>query len=295
MTSNLTSLADRLTQQLQTIEDKMMEFLDASNIKVYRDPPGWTTGFPDYSWGETNEKQTGLQIELKKKYSSWFENFSFLFQNFPNAIEVKIKNTDNFVIWWIERTSIASIFGYDIPPTIQEAKIVFKNNIKLFYDLLSTANSNKDELILAPDTNSLIKASDFSAYKNIIEQNIFTMIIVPTVLSELDDLKNRHRDESFRKKVESVINRIKGLRNQGKLSEGVKVDKTITIKTIAQEPNFKETLSWLDSSNNDDRIIASVLEIQRDHPSAIVVLVTADINFQNKADMANLPYLEPPK
>ncbi|MDP2766348.1 MAG: PIN domain-containing protein [Candidatus Methanoperedens sp.] len=64
---------------------------------------------------------------------------------------------------------------------------------------------------------------------------------------------------------------------------------------IAQEPNFNETLHWLDSSNNDDRIIASVLEIQRANPSATVVLVTSDINHQNKAEMANLPFLEPPE
>lgn len=298
MISNLTSLADRLIQQLKTIEDKMMEFLDASTIIEHRDDPRSgiiDTVTPNFDWGKTNENQTFLQMELKKKYSSWFNNFSFLFKNSPNEIEVKIKDTNNFVTRWIERTSFACIFSDDVPPTIQEAKIVFKNNIKLFYDLLSTTNSNKDELILVPDTNSLIKAPDFSAYKNIIDQDNFTMIIVPTVLSELDDLKIKSRDENFRKKVESVINRIKGLRNQGKLLEGVKVDKTITVKMIAHEPNLKKTLSWLDTSNNDDRIIASILEIQRDYPSAIVVLITADINLQNKSEMANLPYREPPK
>ena len=54
------------------------------------------------------------------------------------------------------------------------------------------------------------------------------------------------------------------------------------------------TLGWLDPSNNDDRIIANALELQRTYPSDKVVLVTGDINLQNKAELAKLPYAEPP-
>ena len=47
-----------------------------------------------------------------------------------------------------------------------------------------------------------------------------------------------------------------------------------------------DSLSWLDADNADDRIIASVLHIQASSPSAHVILVTGDINLQNKADAA---------
>ena len=117
---------------------------------------------------------------------------------------------------------------------------------------------------------------------------------MPTVLSELDKLKIVHRDDNFRKKVESVINRIKGYRTQGSLLNGVAVYKTIVIKMIAKEPNFNNTLSWLDKNNNDDRFIASVIEYQVDNPSHRVFLVTSDINLQNKAEMAKLPFFETP-
>jgi predicted ribonuclease YlaK len=63
---------------------------------------------------------------------------------------------------------------------------------------------------------------------------------------------------------------------------------------IATEPNFDNTLKWLNVENTDDRIIASVLEIQKENPSSIIVLATSDINLQNKAEMANLPFVEPP-
>ena len=70
------------------------------------------------------------------------------------------------------------------------------------------------------------------------------------------------------------------------------VEKTIKLKMVASEPNFDRTLSWLDRENNDDRIIASALEIQRDNPSSAVCLVTSDINLQNKIEMARLTYID---
>jgi len=53
--------------------------------------------------------------------------------------------------------------------------------------------------------------------------------------------------------------------------------------------------SWLDPTSKDDRLVGSALEIQRDFPSVVVVLVTRDINLQNKAEMAFLPWAEPPE
>jgi predicted ribonuclease YlaK len=66
------------------------------------------------------------------------------------------------------------------------------------------------------------------------------------------------------------------------------------MKTVGTESNFQKTLHWLDSGNNDDRIIAGVLEVQRSNPSSMIVLMTSDINAQNKAEVAHLPYVEPP-
>jgi predicted ribonuclease YlaK len=35
-------------------------------------------------------------------------------------------------------------------------------------------------------------------------------------------------------------------------------------------------------------------ELQREHPTAAVVLVTGDANMQTKAELARLPFVEPP-
>jgi len=94
--------------------------------------------------------------------------------------------------------------------------------------------------------------------------------------------------------VNAVVKRIKGWRNQGNLSQGVTVDKTITLMAVANEPNFENALSWLDKDNDDDKLLASALEFQRKYLSSMVILVTSDINLQNKAELANFPYLETP-
>ena len=68
----------------------------------------------------------------------------------------------------------------------------------------------------------------------------------------------------------------------------------ISIFTIATEPNFEKTLSWLDKRNDDDRLIAETLELIREYGNRPVILITSDINLQNKCEVADLVFLEPP-
>lgn len=150
------------------------------------------------------------------------------------------------------------------PCHCRRSKAVFLNKIQCFFQLLQMLESSeKREVIVVPDTNALIICPDFAIYHKVAGQQNFTLVILPTVLSELDQLKITARDQQFREKVNSVIRRIKGLRSQGSLLKGVTVNKTVTIRMEAREPSFDHTLSWLDPSNNDDRLVASILELQR--------------------------------
>lgn len=156
----------------------------------------------------------------------------------------------------------------------------FETEIKFFYDTLNLyANHGDKEIIVIPDTNALIQQPNPSTFKSLIDSEKLTIIFLPTVLSELDKLKIKSSNTDLQKKVKSVISRLKGYRKQGNLIDGVIVEKTIKLKMIASEPNLKKTLSWLDRNNNDDRIIASALEIQRNNPSSTVILITSDINL----------------
>lgn len=97
----------------------------------------------------------------------------------------------------------------------------------------------------------------------------------------------------MREGAKRAIARIKGWRDQarragGTLNEGTIVDGSITVQSLHVEPDVKSSLSWLDASVADDRIIAAVLALAAEHPAARVVLATGHVNLQNKADAALL-------
>jgi len=119
---------------------------------------------------------------------------------------------------------------------------------------------------------------------------------LPAVLSELDELKINHRNEAVREKTKSLINKFKEYRRRGRLSDGVVlVNDVSTIMSLAIEPDFNNTLPWLSPDNNDDRLLCAIVEVMRSHPRSLVIIITADINLQNKAEFARLPFVEPPE
>jgi len=286
------SYVERLQEQLNDIERKMMELLDAFTISHSRnDPDSYIISLaPPHYWGETDERQKRFQMEILKLYKPWIEHVRLLFLEATDEVAEQINETDTFVTDWVQKE-----WTRDVPESVEAAKDVFSRQIQAFVELLQMLESPKQRrIIVVPDTNALVNCPHFAEYGRVAGQPDFTLVIMPTVLSELDQLKITARNNGFRDKVKSVITRIKGLRAQGSLIEGVIVNKTVAVRMEAREPDFGHTLSWLDSGNNDDKVIASVLELQRQEPSAMVILSTGDINLQNKAEMAQIAFVEPP-
>jgi len=118
--------------------------------------------------------------------------------------------------------------------------------------------------------------------------------IVTTVLAELDALKDRGRTPDVREKAEKVIRRLKGFRDRGNLAGGVTVAGKVRLRLEHREVDTRSVLQWLDPGVPGDRIMAAALRLQSEHPAGVVILVTTDINLQNKADAVGLPYVEPP-
>lgn len=58
---------------------------------------------------------------------------------------------------------------------------------------------------------------------------------------------------------------------------------------------MRASFSWLDPANEDDRLLASAIDIMRTNPRAPFALVTRDIKLQNKAEFARIPFTEPPE
>jgi rRNA-processing protein FCF1 len=150
------------------------------------------------------------------------------------------------------------------------------------------------EVLAIPDTNALLYNPDVEQWQ-FDGLGRFTLILIPTVLRELDNHKVNHRNLEVREKAEKLIRKIKEYRRRGSLETGVTVaTNRISLRTFAREPNMTKTLSWFDSNIEDDRFLATVLEIIRANLSATIFVVTRDINMQNKAEMAGIPFREIP-
>jgi len=287
------SCVSLLRKRLEAIEAKMLELIDCSTVSTWRDDPYSDVvfiGFPRHSWGKPDEQQRRLQIEIKGMYTDWSEQMRLLLSGAPDDLQQKIADTDDFVRGWIEKES-----SWEVEPDKEENKQTFRKKTAVFYDALTMLNDGKrSKVTLVPDTNAFVWCPDPVRYREIAGVDSYDFVLLPTVLSELDDLAMKVRDESFREKVKAAIRRYKGWRQQGRLAEGVTVNRAITVRSVAREPNFEKTLHWLDRTIRDDRIVASVLELQRAMPSAVIVLVTSDVNLQNKADAASIPCAESP-
>lgn len=283
------SIAARLQSDLDDLTDRIADLIRELPIQsLNRYGSNVVIIAPAHYWGNASSKQLKDQLAIKRDYEEWFEILQSVFAKATDDLTRRIQKADGQLRQWIELSSNWSI-SYD--RTTTEEKL--RTDTELFSELLAVLDPNGSaEVILVPDTNAIVGQPDPIEYKTIASDDTFVFLLLPTVLAELDTLKINHRNPDFRKKVNKVVTRIKGWRNQGSLLDGVTVDRTITIRAVARDPDVKNTLTWLDENNQDDRIIASVLEMQSTYPNARVVLVTGDINLSNKAELARIDTAE---
>lgn len=285
------SVAFRLRRQLFEVVDRLSDLIKALQIRrLERVSEHFVVVAPEFYFAERTAEQQAIQLDLKRKYETVSELLKVLLQNAPTALATQFKDGDEHVRSWLDLNA-----GWSVSPNAVENAKRARDSAEPLQRILDVLDvASKAETILVPDTNSMIGEGDPVKYRTVVGQNAFVFMLLPTVLGELDRLKVEHRNPDVREKAKQVITRIKGWRNQGSLPNGVIVDKTIQVKSSHSEPDMKNTLSWLDPNNNDDRIIASVLALQGAHPAANVILVSGDINMQNKADAALIETIEGP-
>ncbi len=246
----------------------------------------------EWGWASSDAATSIMQMQLLGRYRAWFAQFRRLFAHPTPLIAAKIEKSDEFVRRWIERDGT---WDHSIPATIGRAREIASEQMAAFTELLDLAAANATgQLRLVPDTNALIRNPDVASYGRTLGTDTFLVHLVPTVLGELDVLKDRGKTPELRTQAQGVIRRLKGLRDKGNLAAGVKVTRSVTVQTEAREVDVRSVLDWLDPSVPDDRILAAALRLQSEHPASPVVLVSSDLNLQNKADAVGLPYVETP-
>lgn len=285
------SKSKRIRICFESLTERFVKLVHQIPVKKFEPPPPpFSILHPNYYWRDPCEEAYSLLHGVKRDYENWFEILKTVFSKAPEKIINKLNKADQKFRKWLE---LDKNWSLELDSNHNEQK--FREDIYGFEELISIleASTNTDVIVI-PDTNSIIAIPDPCAYRSLVNSESFTFLILSTILSELDNLKNNHRNPEFREKVKKSIKRIKGWQAQGDLNSGVTVDKTIKVKSKAPEPDMKSTLSWLDADNMDDRIIASILEIESNSPSTNVFLVTGDINLQNKANLAMIKVYDNP-
>lgn len=285
----LKTVSEALGERADKIRALIDELLAHSSLHQWNHPgSGIMSTSGNHSWHVSDEGRR-VRSRVLGEYRRYSAIVRVLLAEQPQKTQKALEKTDKTLTKMLEQS------GSTWHKTTAEAKAAadkaLDEQLRMLRDLYDAAEG---VAVFVPDTNALLHNPDLDQW-TFAAAKTFELVLLPTVLGELDELKVTHRDANVRHKAESLIGRIKSYRSRGDLTEGVVLRKNVSsVRALALEPRFDKSLPWLDRENNDDRIIASFVEVMRQHPRSPVVLVTRDINLQNKAAIADFPFVEPP-
>jgi PIN domain len=243
---------------------------------------------PSHVFPELNSEQRRTRSRIGADLDHFLAVVHTLLDSQPAAVQRSISKAEKHLRAVAGQSRVSQ-------RSTNEAKASLRKSLDELLALISDLHDDAEGcVLLVPDTNALLSSPSLESwtYGDI---EAFQLVLVPSVLAELDELKVNHRNPDVRDKANALIRQVKEFRRRGKLTDGVPVvHNRITLRALAVEPDLNSSLPWLDRTNADDRILASCIEVMRAHPRAAVELVTGDINLQNKAEFALVPFLEPP-
>ena len=244
----------------------------------------------DHCWSPLDLEGQRFQSKLLEDYRRLFATLNVLLYNQPSDALDSLTQANETILSLINQTG--STYLASSKEAFDDGEQAYKSLLLLVARLYDT---DQEEIILVPDTNALLYNHQLEKWTFDFGQP-FVLIFVPAVVSELDFLKVNHKNEVVRRKVLSLIKQYKEYRSRGNILAGVSiVNGRSKIAAIALEPEMNHSLPWLRADNNDDCLLASAIEIMRQNPRKQVLMVTLDINLQNKCDYAKVPYIEPPE
>lgn len=284
VTDNLREMSDEIQHMLENL------LLNHSSIYMWNEGgSSFISTSGNYAYKELKEEGRQIQAQLLEEYRRFYALIAVLVKNQPKDTLKELSDANRVMMRTIEQDHTWCKNTQEAIDQVIQALQAELNLLNRLYD------SSDGESTFVPDTNALLYNPDIETW---IFTGVpkFTIVLLPTVLSELDILKINHRNEDVRKKAEKLIRKVKEYRRRGRLTSGVTLvrDKS-NIQAIAVEPDMENSLPWLEQDNNDDRILAGVIEVMRARPRSPVLAISRDINFQNKAEFANIPFEEPPE
>lgn len=288
-----TTFVERLLVTLTELEHRYIDLIARSTIQNVDPNSGDANavfvGFPRWGW-RPDERLVSDRTQLLADLEEWFPLFRLLHRSALPETTRRIDDAIGLLRRWLAR----EVGDHSVPPTVDRAQQMTAVTFEDLRALVALANRGPGGLLVVPDTNALIRCPDVANYGAVLGTEKFSVVLVTTVLAELDDLKDRGRSPEVRNAAGAAVRRIKGLRDRGTLHTGVPVAGKTTLRAEHREVRPRDVLDWLHPNVPDDQILAAALDLQARHPSTTVTLVTADINLQNKADVVGVPFADVP-
>lgn len=285
------TITEKINIDLSSLNNELTMFIKTySRLERIFYPGDMSFSFSgDYKFEDLNTEALPIQDQLYKKFNKIVELIEILLSDSPEKHLKEFHSETEKVFEFILQNKMTWC------KNINEAVTKSSESIEKIKFILNSLFKKSDlPPLLIPDTNALYENIEIEKWK-FEEMQKFDLVITPSVLKDLDKHKIEHRNEGVRTKAIKLINKIKEYRRRGRLTEGVTLIKEkVNLKTIAVEPNFSKTLNWLDPLNEDDRLIAEILELFKANCNRPVIIVTSDINLQNKCEFVDLPFVEPP-
>jgi hypothetical protein len=286
ISDNLESMA---TEVMSLFVEYMLKHSSLEPRSEFDDEVVRINPYGDQSYREMDAEGRKVQSKLLKKYSRLHSIMESLLIGQSKETQAKLSELHRIVIRTIEHQIT---WSKDTRDALNEVIVSIQDQLKLFKAIYEPVSAVP---VYVPDTNSLLYNTMLETWQ-FSDTPRFKILLLPTILSELDELKVNSRNENVREKAEKLIRQIKEYRRRGSLNDGVPLIKDkIDIMAIAVEPNMESALSWLDATNKDDRFLASVIEVMKEMPQTPVIIVTRDVNMQNKAEYPGIPFVEPPE
>lgn len=242
-------------------------------------------------WKELPLEGKQLQSKLNEIHQIYTSKIKLFLRSLPTYPYSEAMSEADYIKHIILQDLFPDHYSMDIIMEQIDKSFKFINNsLKTIY----TYSSNS--ILLVVDANALLYNTMIDKW-GFADFDKFIIVLTPTLISELDDIKtNQRKTQELRTKARTIINQINEYDRRGDILKSVNVfDNKIFIMSEPLEPNFQYTLSFLNPNIKDDRYVATALEIMRKHNASQVYLVTADFNLKQKCRMSSVPVLLPPE
>ena len=207
------TVIDNLKEMAVEINNQLEDLLhNHSSIYLWNTPNDSVfiiSVYGDYEYNELDDDGRQIQANLLEKYRHFFSLVTVLFQEQPKDTIEELSQADKVLSHTIEQSQTHCKTTDEALGKANQALEIQLRLLNRLYD------PSQGEATYVPDTNALLYNPKLEAWK-FSETPKFSLVLLPTVLSELDSLKINHRNEEVRNKAEKLIRMIKEYRRRGK-------------------------------------------------------------------------------